>query len=89
VALAALKANLEDTLPCLMVYFPLIVKEALMIEPTETESKATVNAFADALIQTAQEAREQPELLKEAPHNAPVKRLDEVRAARELILCRC
>ncbi len=71
------------------VYFPLIVKEALMIEPTETESKATLDAFADALIQIAQEAREQPELLKDAPHSAPVKRLDEVRAARELILCRC
>ncbi len=71
------------------VYFPLIVKEALMIEPTETESKATLDAFADALIQIAQEAREQPALLKEAPHAAETKRLDEVRAARELILCRC
>jgi glycine dehydrogenase subunit 2 len=71
------------------VYFPLIVKEALMIEPTETESKDTLDAFADALIQIAQEAREQPELLKDAPHSAPMRRLDEVRAARELILCRC
>jgi glycine dehydrogenase subunit 2 len=71
------------------VYFPLIVKEALMIEPTETESKAPLDAFADALIQIAQEAREQPELLKEAPHRASMRRLDEVRAARELILCRC
>jgi glycine dehydrogenase subunit 2 len=60
-----------------------------MIEPTETESKDTLDAFADALIQIAQEAREQPELLKDAPHNAPMKRLDEVRAARELVLCRC
>jgi glycine dehydrogenase subunit 2 len=71
------------------VYFPLIVKEALMIEPTETESKDTLDAFADALIQIAREAREDPELLHAAPHRAPVKRLDEVRAARELILCRC
>jgi glycine dehydrogenase subunit 2 len=71
------------------VYFPLIVKEALMIEPTESESKDTLDAFADALIQIAQEAREQPELLKEAPHSAPMRRLDEVRAARELVLCRC
>jgi glycine dehydrogenase subunit 2 len=71
------------------VYFPLIVKEALMIEPTETESKETLDAFADALIQIAQEAREQPALLKDAPHTAPMKRLDEVRAARELVLCRC
>lgn len=70
------------------VYFPLIVKEALMIEPTETESKATLDAFADALIKIAQEARENPTLLKEAPHTAPVRRLDEVRAAREPILCR-
>ncbi len=71
------------------VYFPLIVKEALMIEPTETESKDTLDAFARALIRIAQEAREDPELLHSAPHSAPVKRLDEVRAARELILCRC
>ena len=71
------------------VYFPLIVHEALMIEPTETESKETLDAFADALIQIAREARETPELLKQAPHNAPVKRLDEVRAARQMILCRC
>jgi glycine dehydrogenase subunit 2 len=71
------------------VYFPLIVKEALMIEPTESESKDTLDAFADALIQIAQEAREQPELLKQAPHSAPMRRLDEVRAARELVLCRC
>ena len=71
------------------VYFPLIVHEALMIEPTETESKETLDAFADALIEIAREARETPDLLKQAPHNAPVKRLDEVRAARDLILCRC
>jgi glycine dehydrogenase subunit 2 len=71
------------------VYFPLIVKEALMIEPTETESKQTLDAFADALIRIAQEARENPELVTSAPHDAPMHRLDEVRAARELILCRC
>jgi glycine dehydrogenase subunit 2 len=71
------------------VYFPLIVKEALMIEPTETESKDTLDAFAEALIKIAQEARTDPALLKAAPHTAPVKRLDEVRAARDLILCRC
>ncbi len=69
------------------VYFPLIVPEALMIEPTETESKETLDAFADAMIQIAAEAREQPELLKTAPHAAPFKRLDEVRAAKELTLC--
>jgi glycine dehydrogenase subunit 2 len=68
-------------------YFPLIVPEALMIEPTETESKETLDAFADALIQIAEEARKDPELLKTAPHNTPFGRLDEVKAARELVLC--
>jgi glycine dehydrogenase subunit 2 len=68
-------------------YFPLIVHEALMIEPTETEGKQTLDAFADALIKIAEEAHTNPALLKEAPHNTPVKRLDEVKAARELVLC--
>ncbi|UCC77580.1 MAG: aminomethyl-transferring glycine dehydrogenase subunit GcvPB [Anaerolineales bacterium] len=68
------------------VYFPLIVPEALMIEPTETESKETLDAFADALIQIAREAREDPELLTTAPHVTPVARLDEVGAARTPVL---
>jgi glycine dehydrogenase subunit 2 len=68
-------------------YFPLIVHEALMIEPTETESKQTLDAFADALIRIAEEAHTHPELLKTAPHNSPVGRLDEVKAARDLVLC--
>jgi glycine dehydrogenase subunit 2 len=68
-------------------YFPLIVHEALMIEPTETESKQTLDAFAEAMIKIAEEAHTKPELLKEAPHDTPVKRLDEVKAARELVLC--
>jgi glycine dehydrogenase subunit 2 len=68
-------------------YFPLIVHEALMIEPTETESKQTLDAFADILIKIAEEAHTQPELLKTAPHNTPVGRLDEVKAAKELVLC--
>lgn len=68
------------------VYFPLIVKEALMIEPTETESKETLDNFIDAMIKIAKEAESNPELLKEAPHNAPVRRVDEVRAARNLKL---
>ncbi len=68
-------------------YFPLIVHEALMIEPTETESKQTLDAFADTLINIAEEAHQDPELLKTAPHNTPVGRLDEVKAARELVLC--
>ena len=68
-------------------YFPLIVHEALMIEPTETESKQTIDAFVDALIAIAKEAHTTPDLLHEAPHNTPVGRLDEVKAARELVLC--
>ena len=69
------------------VYFPLIVPEALMIEPTETESKESLDAFVDALRQIAEEARTDPELLHTAPHSAPVARLDEVKAARDLKLC--
>jgi glycine dehydrogenase subunit 2 len=68
-------------------YFPLIVHEALMIEPTETENKSMLDAFADALIKIAEEAKIQPELLKEAPHKTPFGRMDEVKAARELVLC--
>ena len=68
-------------------YFPLIVREALMIEPTETENKQTLDSFADALNKIADEARTNPELLKNAPHNTPVGRLDEVKAAKELVLC--
>ncbi len=68
------------------VYFPLIVPEALMIEPTETESKETLDAFADALIRIAAEAVTDPDLLKTAPHNTPLKRLDEVKAAKDLVL---
>ena len=64
------------------IYFPLIVPEAIMIEPTETESKETLDAFAAAMIAIAREAAEAPELLHEAPGIAPVRRLDEVRAAR-------
>lgn len=68
-------------------YFPLIVHEALMIEPTETESMQTLDAFADALIKIAEEAKTTPQLLKEAPHNTPIGRLDELKAAKELVLC--
>jgi glycine dehydrogenase subunit 2 len=68
------------------VYFPLVVEEAMMVEPTETESKETLDAFASAMRQASREAREYPELLHEAPVTAPVRRLDEARAARELKL---
>ena len=68
-------------------YFPLIVHEALMIEPTETEDRETLDAFARAMEAISREAVEQPALLFEAPHNTPVRRLDEVQAAREPRLC--
>ncbi len=68
------------------VYFPLIVDEALMTEPTETESKETLDAYIDAMEEIAKEADENPEILHTAPHNTPVRRLDEVMAARKLDL---
>ena len=67
-------------------YFPLIVHEALMIEPTETETKETLDAFADTLLQIAEEAKNNPEILHNAPTNSPFGRFDEVKAAKELIL---
>ncbi|MEJ2433610.1 MAG: aminomethyl-transferring glycine dehydrogenase subunit GcvPB, partial [Pseudolabrys sp.] len=67
-------------------YFPLIVPEALMIEPTETEAKPNLDAFAAAMQSIAKEAREDPALVKGAPHQTPLRRLDEVKAARELVL---
>jgi glycine dehydrogenase subunit 2 len=69
------------------VYFPLIVHEALMIEPTETESKETLDRFVEALLKIAEEGRENPDLLHNAPHSTPVGRLDEVGAARKPVLC--
>jgi glycine dehydrogenase subunit 2 len=68
-------------------YFPLIVPEALMIEPTETESKEALDEFIDAMRKIADEAVQEPELLHSAPHHTPVKRLDEVKAAKDLVLC--
>ena len=68
-------------------YFPLIVNEALMIEPTETENKGTLDAFVEALLKIAAEAKTTPDLLHEAPHKTPFGRMDEVKAARELVLC--
>ncbi len=68
-------------------YFPLIVHESLMIEPTETESKETLDAFANALKKIATEAKTNPTILTDAPHNTPFGRMDEVKAAKELVLC--
>jgi glycine dehydrogenase subunit 2 len=68
------------------IYFPLIVPEALMIEPTETEPKETLDAFVDAMRAIAHEAADQPELLKQAPQGTVVGRLDEVKAAKRAIV---
>lgn len=68
------------------IYFPLVVPGALMIEPTETESKETLDAFVDAMLEIAREARQTPQRLKEAPTHTPVSRVDEARAARRPIL---
>jgi glycine dehydrogenase subunit 2 len=68
------------------IYFPLVVSGALMIEPTETESKETMDEFADALLAIAREIQENPTMLKDAPLTTPVSRLDETRAARHPVL---
>jgi len=68
------------------VYFPLLVPECFLIEPTESESKETLDAFVDALLEIINEAHTDPETVKSAPHSTPVRRLDDVKAARELDL---
>ena len=67
-------------------YFPLLVPECLLIEPTETETREELDGFVEAMIRIQQEAENSPELLREAPHTRPVRRLDEVRAAKQLDL---
>jgi glycine dehydrogenase subunit 2 len=68
------------------IYFPLIVPEALMIEPTETEPKETLDEFADAMLAIAREAEDDPDVVKNAPTSRPVRRLDEVKAAKNPIV---
>ncbi|MCM3617754.1 aminomethyl-transferring glycine dehydrogenase subunit GcvPB [Sutcliffiella horikoshii] len=68
------------------IYFPLNVEECIMIEPTETESKETLDSFIEAMIQIAREAEENPEVVQEAPHTTVIKRLDETLAARKPVL---
>jgi len=68
------------------VYFPLLVDEALLIEPTETETKETLDAFADTVAQILQEAREDPSIAQTAPHTTPVRRLDEAGAAKRPVI---
>ena len=65
------------------MYFPLIIDEALMIEPTETESKETLDYFISSMIKISEEAKNDPEILRNAPHNTPNSRLDEALAARK------
>jgi glycine dehydrogenase subunit 2 len=69
------------------IYFPLVVHGAIMIEPTETESKEELDMFCDVMIKIAEEAKNNPELLLEAPHDTPVRRCDEVGAAKNPVVC--
>ena len=85
-ALDIAKALIDEGFHPPTVYFPLIVPEALMIEPTETEPKETLDAFADALIRIAQRVETDPASVRDAPRNAPLRRLDEVGAARKPVL---
>jgi glycine dehydrogenase subunit 2 len=83
-ALDVAKGLLERDFYAPTIYFPLVVPEAIMVEPTETESKATLDAFATAIKEIVQEAKESPATLHEAPHGLPVGRLDEVATARHI-----
>jgi glycine dehydrogenase subunit 2 len=67
-------------------YFPLLIPECFLVEPTETETKAELDAFVDALVAIQREAEEQPDMVRGAPYSLPVRRLDDVKAARELDL---
>ncbi len=87
-ALDFAKALLDRGFHAPTVYFPLTVKEALMIEPTETETKETLDQFCDTLLELAEMAKQNPEELRKAPITTPVQRLDEVRAAKELNVVR-
>ena len=68
------------------VYFPLLVEEALLVEPTETETKETLDRFAEILAEILREAREDPDIARTAPHTTPVRRLDEAGAARRPVV---
>jgi glycine dehydrogenase subunit 2 len=68
------------------VYFPLVVDEALMVEPTETETKETLDHFVEIVVEILREAREDPEVARNAPHTTPVRRLDEAAAARKPVI---
>lgn len=80
------KALLDRDMHAPTTYFPLLVPECLLIEPTESEARETLDAFIDAMIEIAEEARTDPERTRGAPYNTPVRRLDDVKAARHLDL---
>ena len=80
------KRMLDHELHPPTVYFPLLVEEALMIEPTETETKETLDAFADAIAAILREAAEDPEVARQAPYTTPVRRLDEAGAAKRPVV---
>jgi glycine dehydrogenase subunit 2 len=86
IAMDVAKRLLDKGFHAPTTYFPLLVPECFLIEPTETEAKEELDRFIAAMEEIAQEAHSQPELVKSAPHTLPVKRLDDVRAARELDL---
>jgi glycine dehydrogenase subunit 2 len=83
-ALDVAKALLDRDFYAPTIYFPLVVPEAIMVEPTETESKATLDAFAAAIKEIVAQAKTSPQELHDAPKNQPVGRLDEVAAARRI-----
>jgi glycine dehydrogenase subunit 2 len=85
-ALDIAKALLDKGYHAPTIYFPLIVKECLMFEPTETESLETLDAFCDDLIAIVNEAKSSPKAIQDAPVTLPVRRLDETAAARNMIL---
>jgi glycine dehydrogenase subunit 2 len=78
------KALLDRNYHAPTTYFPLLVPECLLIEPTETESKETLDGFVDALVAIVDDARQNGVSYKDAPHTMPVRRLDDVKAARQL-----
>jgi len=85
-ALDVAKRLLEEGFHAPTVYFPLIVDEALMVEPTETETRETLDAFADALAAILAEAAADPQIAAQAPYTTPVRRLDEVAAAKHPVI---
>jgi len=85
-ALDVAKALLDEGFHPPTIYFPLIVKEALMVEPTETEAKETLEAFAEALGRIAERGKADPDWIRGTPYTTPVRRLDEVKANRKPVL---